>query len=270
MVEEGKSVQQAEVPDYLELLYDLGNGLSLYMAKLDRLREQDINARIMPPKEYAQLVNNIRSRGGLESVPYCVRMNGRVEVVSGHHRIRAAKEAGVDEAPVLIDESGMNRSQVIAKQLAHNRLAGMDDTATLRQLFQMLNSPSDILASGLADDLLELPEVELEPVLAPHMDMDWRTVSFAFLPHQVEKMKALIEQLPASDMVWVGLNEQFESFMKAVVGYARLKRILSAGIAIAVLTDIALKQLEADADAAGTVDDEGVSGEALPAPSAQS
>jgi len=269
MVAEGKSVQQAEVPDYLELLCDLGNGLSLYMAKLDRLREQDINARIMPPKEYAQLVNNIRSRGGLESVPYCVRMNGRVEVVSGHHRIRAAKEAGVNEAPVLIDESGLNRSQIIAKQLAHNRLAGMDDTDTLRQLFQMLTSPSDILTSGLADDLLELPEVELEPVLAPHMDMDWRTVSFAFLPHQIEKMKALIEQLPASDMVWVGLNEQFESFMKAVVGYARLKHILSAGIAIAVLTDIALKQLEADANATGIVDDQGVPGEALPAPSAQ-
>jgi len=96
----------------------------------------------------------------------------------------------------------------------------------------------------LADDLLEIPEVSLDPLLAPHMDLDWKTVSFSFLPHQVENLKHLVDDIPASDMVAVGNVEQFDGFMKAVVGYGRLKNIRNAGIAIAVLTQIAMQALE--------------------------
>jgi hypothetical protein len=256
-----------------QLIQDLGDGLKLYMADLSALREQDVNARMMPTKEYGQLVNNIRQRGGMESVPYCVvpEDSSAVEVVSGHHRIRAAREAGVKQAPVIIDESGLNRSQIISKQLSHNRLVGFDDQETLQKLFNMMVTPEDVLASGLADDLLHVPEVSLDPLLAPHMDLNWKAVSFAFLPHQLDNLNKLVDDIPASDMVAVGDIDQFDNFMKAVIGYARLKNIRNAGIAIAVLTDIALKQLEADADetGTGTVDDEGVPGEAVPAPSSQ-
>jgi hypothetical protein len=234
----------------LQLIYDLGEGLKLYMADLQGLREQDVNARIMPTKEYGQLVNNIRERGGLESVPYCVMPTdgSTIEVVSGHHRIRAAREAGIKQAPVLVDESGLNRSQIIAKQLAHNRLVGFDDQETLQKLFDMLLTPEDVLASGLSDDLLEVPEVSLDPILAPHMDMDWRAVTFSFLPHQVDKLTELIDSMPASDMVAAGNVEQFDEFMKAVVGYGRLKNIRNAGIAIAVITDMALKAMAEEAE----------------------
>ena len=230
----------------LTLIQDLGDGLKLYMADLKSLREQDINARMMPTKEYGQLVNNIRQRGGLESVPYCVLPSDSttVEVVSGHHRIRAAREAGLKKAPIIVDESGLNRSQIISKQLAHNRLVGFDDQETLQKLFNLMVRPEDVLASGLADDLLEIPEVSLDPLLAPHMDLDWKTVSFSFLPHQVENLKQLVDDIPASDMVAVGNVEQFDGFMKAVVGYGRLKNIRNAGIAIAVLTQIAMQALE--------------------------
>jgi hypothetical protein len=253
-----------------QLIHDLGDGLKLYMADLSSLREQDVNARMMATKEYGQLVNNIRQRGGLESVPYCVVPDGSstVEVVSGHHRIRAAREAGLKKAPVIVDESGLNRSQIISKQLAHNRLVGFDDQETLLKLFNLMDSPEDLLSSGLADDLLDIPEVSLDPLLAPHMDLNWKSVSFAFLPHQVDNLNKLVDSIPASDMVAVGDIDQFDNFMKAVVGYGRLKNIRNAGIAIAILTDMALKQLEADAEDTGIVDDSGVPGETVSSPAA--
>jgi len=237
---------ETQASNNLTLIQDLGDGLKLYMADLMSLREQDVNARLMPTKEYGQLVNNIRQRGGLESVPYCVlpKDSKTVEVVSGHHRIRAAREAGIKKAPIIVDESGLNRSQIISKQLSHNRLVGFDDQETLQKLFDMMVTPEDVLASGLADDLLEIPEVSLDPLLAPHMDLDWKTVSFAFLPHQVENLKQLVDEIPASDMVAVGNVEQFDEFMKAVVGYGRLKNIRNAGIAIAILTQIAMAELD--------------------------
>ena len=232
--------------EQMELLADLGDGLKLYMAPLDQLREQDVNARILEPADHVQLVNNIRKSGHLESVPFCARAkaDGPVEIISGHHRIRAAREAGVKKAPILVDESGLSRTELVAKQLAHNRLSGYDDPATLRRLFSILNTPDLILESGLANDQLKVPDVTLDPILAPHLNMDWKVVTFAFLPHQQESLQALIEATPPSDLVAAAGMEQFQGFMEAVVKYARLKKVTNAGMAVALLTRLALELIE--------------------------
>ncbi len=226
----------------LSLIADLGDGMKLYMALLDKLREQDVNARILPTSEHNTLVNNIRNRGRLESVPYCVLNNGQAEIVSGHHRVRAAREAGVTEAPVLVDESGLSRSEIVAKQLAHNRIQGFDDPETLRRLFSILDTPDLILASGLADDLLELPLVDLESGITPYMDMGWKTVTLTFLPHQLKNFTDLIDAIPPSDLVGVAGVEQYERFMEAALKYARLRDIRNIGTALALLSEVALEQ----------------------------
>ena len=88
---------------------------------------------------------------------------------------------------MLVDESGLSRSEIVAKQLAHNRIQGFDDPETLRRLFSILDTPDLILASGLADDLLELPLVDLESGITPYMDMGWKTVTLTFLVHVQRK-----------------------------------------------------------------------------------
>jgi len=228
----------------LSLLADLGGGLKLYTADLSTLREQDVNARIMPSSEFAQLVSNIKKRGHLESVPYCVLANGVVELVSGHNRVRAAREAGITHAPVLVDESGLSRSEVVAKQLAHNRIVGFDDRDTLNKLFTMIHDPDLVLETGLSGELMKTLDVELEPLLAPRMDMDWKNVTFTFLPHQLEALQELVDAMPPSDDVMTAAMGQFDSFMKATVGVGRLKNVRNAGMAVALLTEIALREIQ--------------------------
>jgi hypothetical protein len=216
------------------LIHDLGDGLKLYMADLSKLREQDVNARIMSAGEHNQMVNNMRKRGRMESVPYCVLSNGTIEIVSGHHRVRAAREAGISLAPVLVDESGLQRSEIVAKQLAHNRLVGTDDPQTLKKLFELLDTPDDILQSGLAADMMDIPEVDLDKLLVPHLDMDWKVVTFSFLPHQLSNLQLLLDTIPASDHVLVAPVEQFDEFMKAVVKLGRLKKVTNASTVLAL------------------------------------
>ena len=229
----------------LDLLADLGNGLKLYMADLTALREQDVNARLMKPSDYAQLVNNIRNTGHLESVPFCVQNGeGPLEIVSGHHRIRAAKEAGVTQAPVLVDDSGLGRSAIVAKQLAHNRLEGYDDQPTLQRLFDMLATPDEILESGLADDMMEMADVAIDPLLAPHLDVEWKVVTFTFLPHQIDKLRELIDLIPPSDEVWAVPAGQFKPFMAAVLDYARVRNVRNVGMAIHELAEVAVERLK--------------------------
>jgi hypothetical protein len=230
-----------------KLLAPIGDGLSLCMMPLTELREQDVNARIMDSGEYSQMVSNIRKTGYLESVPFCATApddSSKVEIVSGHHRIRAAREAGIKEVPVLLDSSGLSRTEIVAKQLAHNRLVGRDDSELLKQLFDLLDTPDLMLESGLANDLLDIPEVDLEQLLAPRMDMDWRVVTFTFLPHQFDDLQALLDAIPSSDAVVAGSFDQYADFMKATIQYARIKNVRNAGLAIASLTAIALREIE--------------------------
>ena len=230
---------------------DLGDQMLVVMADLAQLREQDVNARIMKPADHSQLVNNMRKRGKMESVPYCALVDGVVEIVSGHHRIRAAREAGIDASLILVDASGFKRSEIVAKQLAHNRLQGMDDPDTLQLLFDLLDTPDEILESGLSGDLMELPNVDPGPILTPSMDMNWKTVSMMFLPHQYEGFERLVDSLSGSDLSGVAHLEQYQDFMDAVLEYGRQKDIRSLGMTIALLTETALKQIEQpDAEAA--------------------
>lgn len=108
-----------------EVVADMGSGLVIAKVHLADIREQDINARIMKNETQKQLTDNIKKRGQLESLPYCALIDGRIEIISGHHRIRSAKDSGVlEEVFVILDLSGLRRSQVAAKQIAHNAING--------------------------------------------------------------------------------------------------------------------------------------------------
>ena len=118
--------EKLQLPAGARLLYDIGNEMLLVSADLNILREQDLNARVMPPEQFETLVTNIRRRGIPESVPYCVLRGSQIRIVSGHHRVRAAKEAGIKEAVILLDTRDLPRSLEVAKQLAHNSITGRD------------------------------------------------------------------------------------------------------------------------------------------------
>ena len=183
--------------------------------------------------------------GKMESVPYCALVDGKVEIVSGHHRIRAAREAGITEAPILVDESGLVREEIVAKQLAHNRLSGFDDEATLKQLFASLDDPSLILESGLADDLMVLPHVDLAVGITPMLDMDWKVITLTFLPHQIENFNAVIDMMPSSDMVGLAPLSDYQRFIDALIKWGRYKNVRNVGTALALLADIAFVELAA-------------------------
>ena len=75
----------------------IGDDLVIRIVKISELREQDVNAQQMSSRDFDRLTENIRIRGQVESLPYCHQPNGEgtIEIISGHHRVRAARKAGV-------------------------------------------------------------------------------------------------------------------------------------------------------------------------------
>lgn len=226
----------------IDYVVDLGEQLWLAYANPDDLREQDRNARMMQPAMFNQLVANVKRRGTLESLPYCAEIDGRVEIVSGHHRVRAARAAGLKRIAVLVDRSGLSRSEIAAKQLAHNSICGFDDRDTLREIARMIENPDDLLEAFLPPDILaEIEPDDLDKLLAPRVEMEWRTVALVFLPHQMDTFVALIESLAGThDLVAAAPIDLYDRFAEALSQYQRFKRIIAAGSAVALMSEAAL------------------------------
>jgi hypothetical protein len=234
---EGRKVAEAESENKAgyELVADMGHGLIIARVKIAYLREQDVNARIMKTEMQKQLTDNIKKRGQLESLPFCALVDGKIEIVSGHHRIRSAKDSGIiSELYVILDITGLRRSQVAAKQLAHNAIAGFDDQSTLKEIAKLIQDVDDMLESFIGKDVLAEPMAELEKLLSPKVEFDWKNLTFTFLPHQVKDIEKLIEILSSisPDLLGVAPIEAHKPFMEAITKYQQFANVKNTGAAV--------------------------------------
>ncbi len=216
------------------VIYDMGSGLVIAKVQIDKVREQDINARVMKNEMQDQLTANILKRGQLESLPFLVLKDGKLEIVSGHHRIKSARAAGLKEIVVIVDVSGLSRSQIAAKQLAHNAISGFDDDSTLREIVKMITDVDDMIESFVGKDIMEEPLEQYEKMLFPAIQFDFKNVTFSFLSHQVQDMDALIKSLEtaASEVIGVAPYEQCKSFVETLSRYQKFTDIRNVGAAI--------------------------------------
>ncbi len=216
------------------VIYDMGSGLVIAKVQIDKVKEQDINARIMKNEMQDQLTANIMKRGQLESLPFFVLSNGKLEIISGHHRVKSARAAGLKEVVAIIDVSGLTRSQIAAKQLAHNAISGFDDDSTLREIVKMITDVDDMIESFVGKDIIEEPLKQYDKMLSPAVQFDFKNVTFSFLPHQVQDMDALIKNLEitAPEIIGVAPYEQCKNFVETLSRYQKFTDIRNIGAAI--------------------------------------
>ena len=205
MAETARENQVGSAAVKYETVADMGSGLVIAKVKLTDFREQDINARIMKTEMQKQLTDNIKKRGQLESLPFCALIDGKIEIISGHHRIRSAKDSGVlTELFVILDTTGLRRSQVAAKQLAHNAISGFDDQSTLKEIAKMIDDVDDMLESYIGKDIIGELMAELVKVLGSL----------------------------SPDMLGVADIDQHEEFIETITKYQQFANVKNTGAAI--------------------------------------
>jgi len=233
-MEDRKSESKSKIK-YTEVA-DMGSGLIIAIVPAECIREQDVNARIMKNEMQRQLTDNIKKRGQLETLPLCALTEGgnRIEIISGHHRICSGKDAGLKEFYVVLDISGLNRSNITAKQIAHNAISGFDDQSTLKELAKMIQDVDDMIESYAGKDILGESEAELEKYISPALEFEWKNMTFAFLPHQVADMQKLIEALDTTKPDFLGVADigLHKTFMEAITKYQQFSNVKNTGAAI--------------------------------------
>jgi flagellar hook-basal body complex protein FliE len=201
-----------------ERILDLGNGLELWKVHPSSLREQDVNARSMSKPMFERLSLTIARDKRLESLPLCAKTERGLEIVSGHHRTRAATAAGISEVFVLVDVTGLTRSQIAAKQLAHNAIEGQDNDQLLAEIYCQIEDAESKLEAFIDQKLdVELPKVKIEGL---DVEIDFKTVLLIFLPRVKKRLDKALEYLRSSgqrlDGVYIAADSDYAPLEKAV------------------------------------------------------
>ena len=194
------------------------------------------NARILKKDVFQQLTANIG-----RDKPLCHRLSdGRVEVLSGNHRVQASVEAGIERILVMIIEEDLTRSQAVAIQLSHNALVGEDDPALLAELWAEIEDIAAKTYAGLSSDVVEkLDKIDLTSFTTPQVST--RTMTFAFVDSEAERLNAVLDDLdglPAKE-IWLADVRQFDRFFDLLEATKRTFDVRNASLAMLKLMDLA-------------------------------
>jgi ParB-like chromosome segregation protein Spo0J len=199
-------------------ILELGNGLELWKVLPSSLREQDVNARSMPKAMFERLAQTIARDKRLESLPLCAKTELGLEIISGHHRVRAATAAAISELFALVDVTGLTKSQIAAKQLAHNAIQGQDNEQLLAEIYRQIEDAESKLEAFIDAKLdVEIPRVKIEGL---DIDLDFKTVLLIFLPRVKERLDRALQYIRSSgqklDGVYIAADSDYAPLEKAV------------------------------------------------------
>lgn len=233
-----------------EKVAELDAGLEIWRLDCATIKEQDVNAQVMDKRRMKILTSNVKNRGALESLPYVYKNGENFEVVSGHHRLRAAVAAGLPQIFALVETTHLTKSQITSKQIAHNELVGEADSEIMAQLVKQMDEVDDLIASGLPEKWLNGINGDSVTIDVPNLDFGWRKVELTFLPKQFDEFETLAKAIDTkTELVGVVDEDLYAKFCDAMVKYGRKANIKSFGAVVSKLTELALQEVENDEEA---------------------
>jgi hypothetical protein len=224
-----------------------------------RLTRLPVNARFMAHEEYQRLVDNVRRDGCLTSVPLLYAgageyAEGEELILSGNHRCDAAVDAGLAEIDAMVIDQKLDKAQLVAIQLSHNAIAGQDDPATLKQLYDEIDDVDWRSYAGLDDKELELlDKVDLEGL--SEANLDFQTITVVFLPSELDSARAALEAAGKfGDGAWLAAYRDYNTTLDALASVHAAHKVgniaTALGIVLAVfeahLTDLQGGYLDPD------------------------
>lgn len=149
-----------------------GNGYRVVVVPADQIENNPWNPNRQTDETFAKVKLSLQTHGMVE-LPQ-VRQLGpkRYQVINGEHRVRAARELGMAEIPVI--NLGTVADHVAKKlTIITNELRGQPDPVSLSKLIKDLSGDAT-----LADLALELPmsQSELESLSKLTEAFDWNAV----------------------------------------------------------------------------------------------
>ena len=210
----------------------------------------DKNAHYMPKKVYDQVVSNIAKDGNLSSLPFCWRRDdGAYIVLSGNHRVQAARSANLSAILILYTDAALSLQEQRAIQLAHNALVGQDNPQILRELYAEIKDLSFKVYSVIDDTLLGT----LAPVAFTRINdaqLRLEEITLLFLPAERERVDDLLQRVGESTKPrYAARLEDFDCFFEGFLQYKEAAGIVNSSTAFLAICEVMEAWLAAQTEA---------------------
>ena len=217
----------------------------LKIVSLKDLKLLSKNARFMEKGTFDQLTRNIKDDGFLSSVPLCIQEeDGKFLVLSGNHRVKSSREAGLEEIIILVDKRELSESRRISIQLSHNSLTGRDDKAILAELWAEISSMQEKLYAGLDSKTIE--DIENERYRAFNaVRIPVKQMIFWFIPSEMDKIEDLLknEALLTGDSTHIAAYKDYDKLVDLIIKVKKKENIKNSAMALSRLLEIAEKSI---------------------------
>lgn len=243
-------IEMQEAVDRLNpFLLKLGM-LEIAIVNPSKCLPQPRNARYFAPEVFRQLVDNIKVAGNLESVPLVYRHESREGyffTTSGHHRIDAAKEAGLNWVMVFIFKP-TSVDEITSKQLSHNALTGIDDPVVLAELFNSIEDLQAKIATGLTSEVGKIEYDSLNFKIGATKSMTLLFVPEELLDHlgRMDAIEEEISKIPVKGSEQTRLigKADWNSFAALMRKIKKTENIKSNAVAFGWILSLAEAQLK--------------------------
>lgn len=193
------------------------------------------NAHYMTKPVFDQLTANVGQDGYVASTVLCHTLaSGKLEVLSGNHRVESAREAGLAEMLAFVIPHELAPNDKIAVQLSHNSLVGQDDKQILAELWAEISSLNAKMYSGLDSKLIEeLEKINFSAFNAEQVKTE--KVVLWLLPEEADDIEQLLDEIAgdlSSDRIWMGPLTKYKSLFDSLVKAKKLNNIKNTAVAL--------------------------------------
>lgn len=230
--------------------------VSIWEVSLNRTREQKVNANVMDAATFELLTKTIKEEGALESLPFGIidysdQERPIFDIISGHHRTRAARAAGETRIFVLVSDRPLSADEVVQKQLAHNAITGKNDDLLLKQLYDRIENVNSRIKSGIRAE--DLAKSTLRPVSPDPLQFafTFKSVKFLFLNTQLEKLDRAAASISPDDVVLVCDMEQLDEFTATLRKLSQVEGIRNGGALVSKMVELTLAYVDKQLSSVG-------------------
>jgi len=235
-----------------------GGKLNTRIIQIDphKIRLLEVNARYMRNETYTRLRENVAADGVLTQIPFGWRLHDDAtqqpiagedgeefiyQVLSGNHRVRAAIDDGLDVIDFQITDDYLPPDRRKAIQLSHNAIAGEDDPAVLKLLYEGITDVGLKLYSGLDDKTLKLLD-EVSAAGLSEANLQFQTISLVFLPEEREAVEAAFaaakKLIPGSAGVWLARFSEYDRLLDAIEAASMAAGVKNTATALLIVLEI--------------------------------
>ena len=207
------------------------------------------NPHVMSRDMFRRLVENIKRDGYLSSTPFVYPLeNGKYEILSGNHRVKAGIEAGLTEIIALTTSRKLTDDEKKAIAISHNAIFGFDDPHLLKKMYDSIKDVNMKMYAGIDLDTIKkmIKNVKFDMSISG-VSLKYIPMQFLFLEDDLRKLNEVIDEI--SNIIekretYVLKMKDYDLFLEALTEFSDKLKVKNKSVVISYIFEYALEKLK--------------------------